>query len=395
MENELYHDGRKGMKWGQHIFCGPNCYKHGSGGKSGAERSMLAEERSKRLRKNETNRLLKLSGLREEDISTTDRMYFRHDVEHVIENRRNISVSLSSNNKEIRSMVAKEISKSYAGDLSGDIYAQQYKDRFMKNMDDYAKAVLDMAEDWNTPTPDLIKHSDELYHDGRKGMKWGQHIFCGPHCSEHGKSGKRGKKKQTVEEETPEQKKERILKSRSAKALYDNADLFTTQELNDAYSRLVLERNIKSLAPAEVSKGQQFVNKFTSTGDSVHKVFDTGSKLYNDTAKVYNTFFKGDGDPMPLIKDNDKKPENKKTNNKADDKKSDKHDNSKPDKSKTNDGEVVGEGTSGKTVKPNKPTSPETVDAEWTNVSVRDISTDNRTVAGQKYIDYLLEDEDD
>lgn len=236
---------------------------------------------------------------------------------------------------------------------------------------------------------------NELYHDGRKGMKWGQHIFCGPHCSEHGKPGKRGKKKQTVEEETPEQKKERILKSRSAKELYNNADLFTDKELNDAYNRLVLERNIKNLAPAEVSRGQKFVNDFTSKGENAHKVFDVTSKLYNDGAKVYNTFFKGDGDPLPLIRDNDKKPDNKKATNKVDDKKTDKSDNSKSDKSKTNDAEVVGEGTSGKTVKPNKPTSPETVDADWSDVSVRDIVTDKITVAGQRYIDYLLEYKDD
>lgn len=233
---------------------------------------------------------------------------------------------------------------------------------------------------------------NELYHYGRKGMKWYQNIFTK-------NKGKSSKSKSDPEDETPEQKKERILKSRSAKALYDNADLFTDKELNDAYNRLVLERNIKNLAPAEVSKGQKFVNKFTSVGDNTHKVFDTGSKLYNDAAKVYNTFFKGDGDPLPLLKDNDKKsenkPDNKKAANKVDDKKTDKSDNSKSNKTEAADGDVVGEGTSGKTVKPNKPTSPETFDAEWRDVSVTDIATDNRTTAGQRYIDYLLEHEED
>lgn len=241
---------------------------------------------------------------------------------------------------------------------------------------------------------------NELYHDGRKGMKWGKHIFCGPHCSEHGKSGKRGKKQQS-EEETPEQKKERILKSRSAKELYDNADLFTTQELNNAYTRLVLERNIKSLAPAEVSKGQQFVDKFTKTGDNAHKVFDTSSKLYNDAAKVYNTFFKGDNDPLPLIKDNDKKSNdqnnsnNKKTDKKADgksqDKKSDKPDESKSNKTETHDGDVVGDGTSGKTAKATKPTTPEIIDADWNDVTVSDLSTSNSVSVGKEYVDYLLD----
>lgn len=236
---------------------------------------------------------------------------------------------------------------------------------------------------------------NELYHSGRKGMKWGQHIFCGRNCSKHGGKGK--STKGHAEEETVEQKKERILKSRSAKELYNNADLFTTQELNNAYTRLVLERNIKSLAPAEVSRGQKFVNDFTSKGENAHKVFDVTSKLYNDGAKVYNTFFKGDGDPLPLIKDNDKKPEKK-----ADGGKSDKKVETKPDKSnntkteKANTGDVVGDGNSSKTAKATKRTTPETVDAEWNDIPISDLATTNSYSAGRDYVNYLLDytDED-
>ena len=46
-----------------------------------------------------------------------------------------------------------------------------------------------------------IVHTDELCHAGRKGMRWGQHIFCGPNCDKHGSKGKKGKKQ---EEETTE-----------------------------------------------------------------------------------------------------------------------------------------------------------------------------------------------
>ena len=247
-------------------------------------------------------------------------------------------------------------------------------------------------------------HTDELCHAGRKGMRWGQHIFCGPDCDKHGSKGKKGKKQ---EEETTEQKKERILKSRSARALYDNADLFTTQELNSAYNRLMLENNIKNLAPAEVSKGQRFVNKFNSSGKNIHDVFETSSKLYNDAAKIYNTFLKGDGDPLPLIKDNDKKnPDNKAKNNKPNDSKSDKgKDADKSDKTdkstgsetkadkkqssdsseKVHTGTVHGEGTSRR-----KEKEAPIIDVDFEDVSVSDVPK-SITDLGRDYIAGLLE----
>lgn len=242
---------------------------------------------------------------------------------------------------------------------------------------------------------------NELYHDGRKGMQWGKHIFCGPKCTKHGSKGKKGKKQ---EEETTEQKKERIIKSRSARALYENADLFTTQELNSAYNRLMLENNIKNLAPAEVSKGQRFVNKFNSSGKNIHDVFETSSKLYNDAAKVYNTFLKGDGDPLPLIKDNDKKSQDNKTkNNKPNDSKSDKGKDSdkssesetKADKQqssgnseKVHTGTVQGEGTSKR-----KEKSTPSVDIDFEDVSMSSASKSSTTLLGTSYIDNLLETE--
>ena len=153
---------------------------------------------------------------------------------------------------------------------------------------------------------------DELYHYGRKGMKWYQNIFTSGKKVRTNRKRRKAlekaretKKQKAVEAETVAAKKERILKSRSAKELYVNAHLFTDQELQSAYNRLNLERNIKSLVPAEVTKGQQFVNSTNLTGKNVHDLMETGSKVYNDAAKVYNTFFKGDGKPWPIYGNND------------------------------------------------------------------------------------------
>lgn len=143
-----------------------------------------------------------------------------------------------------------------------------------------------------------------LEHHGILGMKWGVRRYQNSDgsltsagrkrrgiSSNTSKATQKQKKKTEHEAESVEKKKVRVLKSRSAKELYDNADLFTTRELQDAYNRLALERSISSLTPKEVSKGESFVNNAIKWTNKASDLINAGTKAYNSVnavAKLFN-----------------------------------------------------------------------------------------------------------
>lgn len=234
-----------------------------------------------------------------------------------------------------------------------------------------------------------------LSHAGIKGMKWGVRRYQnkdgtltpegrkrylatdGKTLTKAGKKkfenkdgslNEKGKQMYKAMEENRGKEKERVLNSRSAKELYDNAHLFTTQELQTAYNRLQLEKNIKSLAPKEVDKGEEYANRMIKTGNKISEFAEMGTRLYNNVAKIYNTFSEdGKNNPLPTIGGDEKKKVKIKTAKKTVDdsseeqskskaktaKKSDKQEpkDDSSDKSEGSDekvytGEVFGEGTS-------------------------------------------------
>lgn len=171
-------------------------------------------------------------------------------------------------------------------------------------------------------------YNDYILHYGVKGQKWGirrtpEQLGHKPKKKRSGvkaklqslKPGSSTKKKQSASsvEKVPsekaiakksnkdltakerEAKKQQVLESRSAKQLYDNADLFTTQELQNAYNRLNLERSIKNLTPKQVSKGQQYLDKYVKTANNVSAFLKSTNAVIGQASAMYNMLNKLSG----------------------------------------------------------------------------------------------------
>lgn len=106
----------------------------------------------------------------------------------------------------------------------------------------------------------MEQYSDELYHYGRKGMKWYQNIFTTPQARRAAKKRRqalekardtKAAKKQEAEE------RERIIRSGSAKELQKNKHRLSDDELQRAINRINMEQKLSEVNKAQTTKGKK------------------------------------------------------------------------------------------------------------------------------------------
>ena len=144
--------------------------------------------------------------------------------------------------------------------------------------------------------------NNELYHYGVLGMHWGVRRTpeqLGHRTKSSGSAGSAkarvrvNKKKAKAESEekpmTAEEKakkKENILRSRNAKELYANKDLFDDQELRTAQRRLRLEKQSKDLTPKQKSRGEAYVDAVIKWGGKANQLTSTGLQFYKNIQEI-------------------------------------------------------------------------------------------------------------
>ena len=187
-----------------------------------------------------------------------------------------------------------------------------------------------------------MEYGDNLYHWGVKGMKWGVRRYQNADGSltgagrrryqiKDGVMSEKGKKrydkdtaalkaekkhlraqlrttkkmeklnklqneaedlkKKTDDVETPEAKRERLLKSTDPKELYENRSLLSTAELNDRINRIDTEARLSSKISVELQKsGMDALNeKMQKTSSTLNNITNTFKKVDEAYSAVTNS----------------------------------------------------------------------------------------------------------
>lgn len=112
-------------------------------------------------------------------------------------------------------------------------------------------------------------YSDELYHHGIKGQRWGIRRYQ----NKDGTLTPAGKKRVAHEDYT---------KAHTKKSVQEMSD----SELKSRLNRLQMEDNYNRLSNTRKSKGKKYVDKLIKAGTTVATVTTTALTIYNNMDKI-------------------------------------------------------------------------------------------------------------
>ena len=154
--------------------------------------------------------------------------------------------------------------------------------------------------------------NNQLYHHGIKGMKWGIRSTAaqlGHQINQRRTAKKRAAalekaRKARQEKKEFEANKEKVLNSGSATDVLKYRGKLTNQELQNAVTRLNLEKQLSDISAKEVKSGMDKVNSVMNKVEKATEAAEKGIKAYNTVAKVTNSVGKTN---LPTIGDSSSK----------------------------------------------------------------------------------------
>jgi hypothetical protein len=127
--------------------------------------------------------------------------------------------------------------------------------------------------------------ANELYHYGRKGMKWYQNIYTAA------KNAKTKLKRRAALKKARETRKKNVEAEKKRQDLLKKGKLpakqMTPKELEERIKKLELEKRYRDLKKEEIStsRGKKFIDRFLDS--SVEKVADAGADIVAQTIKTF------------------------------------------------------------------------------------------------------------
>lgn len=149
-------------------------------------------------------------------------------------------------------------------------------------------------------------HSDDLYHWGIKGMRWGVRRYQ----NKDGSLTPAGKKRYGDDPDNSdsddndttmdriEARKRRTMETGDVKTAYKNRSYYSDDELRQVINRYNLEKQMKDITDKDVVVGESKIQKMQKTMDKTVSITTTGINLYNNIAKISNAFTDKD---LPII----------------------------------------------------------------------------------------------